>query len=76
MIDRSQEEEYFLEIYDSKGKLLKSIAVIDIEAIEPVQRTKFVLQYYIAGSFFKTSESIKEEHYQSKHIAQIKDCYE
>ena len=43
ILDKSREEEYFLEMCDAKGKALRSIPVEDIEAIEPFQGTKFVL---------------------------------
>jgi predicted RNase H-like nuclease (RuvC/YqgF family) len=41
--DKSREEDYFLEICDSKGKPLRAIAVCDIEGIEPCQGTRFLL---------------------------------
>lgn len=74
--DKSKTEEYFLDICDTKGKSWKQIAVIDIESIEPVQGKEFSLQYYTTSMFFSTSQSLKEERFLSKHIAELKDAYE
>lgn len=47
-MDKSRDEEYFLELCDSKsGKPLRSVAVCDIEEIEPTNGTRFLLQYYV-----------------------------
>ena len=35
IIDKSKEEEYFLEICDLKGTSMRQIAVTDIESIDP-----------------------------------------
>lgn len=46
--DKSREQEYFLEIANQKGQALRQIAVCDIEEIEPMQGTKFMLSYVTA----------------------------
>ncbi|CDW87673.1 UNKNOWN [Stylonychia lemnae] len=75
--DSSREDsEYYLEILDYRGKSWKQIPVLDIESIEPSQGIKFILSYYVSSSFFGKSESIKQEHYQSRHIAELKDAYD
>ena len=55
--------------------------MIDIEDIEPVQGTKFLLKYYqepsmMSLNFNKGKKMLKTETYQSKHLADILDCYE
>eukprot|EP00347_Sterkiella_histriomuscorum_P023031 403336221 len=77
MYDSSREDcEYFLDISDSRGKSWKQISVIDIDSIEPDQGIKFILSYYVSNKFFGKSETIKQEFYQSRHIAELKDAYD
>jgi hypothetical protein len=85
--DKSRDEEYFLDICDSKGKSLRMIPVADIEQIEPVQGTKFLLQYNqnppgsnipILGKKIaeRKGKIFREEEYQSRHIAELKDAFD
>lgn len=43
--DKSKDQEYFLEISTPKGQQVRLIAVSDIEEIEPLQGTRFVISY-------------------------------
>jgi hypothetical protein len=87
IIDKSKDEEYFLEICDSKGKSVRQIPVQDIESIEPVQGTKFLLQYNqnppgsnipILGKKIaeRKGKIFKEEEFTSRHIAELKDAFD
>ena len=86
MRDKSHEREYFLEITDKKGSK-RRIAVADIEQIEPLQGTKFYLHYYSGTSSITNdllslitnsnqSQTLKSEMFQSRHLAEIMDCFE
>lgn len=82
--DKSEDGEFFLEIQPSGSsegkKMRKRICIIDIDEIEPVQGTKFLLKYYQDPSMmslnFNKGKMLKTETYQSKHLADILDCYE
>jgi len=59
----------------------RRICVIDIDEIEPLQGTKFLLKYYQRPSLmssltFNKNKLLKTETYQSKHLADIMDCYD
>jgi hypothetical protein len=82
--DKSEDGEFFLEILAASAseKTRRRICVLDIEDIEPVQGTKFFLKYWYTPSlmsslsFSKPTRQLKSETYQSKHLADILDCYE
>lgn len=83
MRDKSQEREFFFEITDKKGNK-RRIAVADIEQIEPLQGTKFYLHYYVSSLTSdllslitsNASQTMKSEMFQSRHLAEIMDCFE
>lgn len=75
------EGEFFLEIEslnEAQPTLNRSWRVncIDIEAIEPIQGTKFELRYLKVQSYFTRAKTVKTEVYESKYIAEIMDCFE
>lgn len=84
--DKSEDGEFFLEMQPvaTGDKSKKRICVIDIEDIEPVQGTKFYLKYWHTPSLMsmsslslkKPARQLKTETYQSKHLADILDCFE
>lgn len=89
--DKARTEEYFLDICDSKARSLRQIAVTDIQEIDPIQGTRFVLAYNAAplgsnlpfvggfvGNLALRAQGVvmKEEEFMSKHIAELKDAYD
>lgn len=88
VVDKGRAEEYFLEICDGKGgKALRQIAVCDIEAIEPIQGTRFALLYQasplganipLLGGILaqKQGKIPKEEQFTSRHLAELKDAFD
>lgn len=84
MHDKSEDGEFFLEIASTsqEGAKRRRICVIDIEDIEPLQGTKFLLKYYQRQTLmgtnigFRKEKMLKSEQYQSKHLADIMDCFE
>ena len=51
IVDKTKDEKYFLQISDQNGKQVKLISVIDIESIEPIHKTNFVIAYYTSSVF-------------------------
>lgn len=52
------------------------INVIDIEAIEPIQGTRFELRFLKHASYFARNKTVKVDVYESKYLAEILDAYE
>ena len=70
--DKSEDGEYFLEIQNGGStegnKMRRRICIIDIEEIEPLQGTKFLLKYYqrpsLMGAFsFSKDKLLKTDTY-------------
>ena len=79
MRDKSEDGEFFLEILQGDAhstQKRKRILVIDIEAIEPLQGTRFELRYMKQQSYFTTAKSLKVEMYDSKHLVDLMDCHD
>lgn len=76
---KTDEAEFWLEIQQGDAHSTQKnvrIAIADIEAIEPVQATRFELRYLKAQSYFSRQKTLKVEVYDSKYLAEILDCYE
>lgn len=87
VVDKSKEEEYFLDICDLKGNSLRQIAVWDIESIEPTNGTRFEVVYYVNpyGSNIpfvgkiaraKLQKMLRQEEFSSRHIAELTDAFD
>ena len=52
------------------------INVIDIEAIEPIQGTRFELRFLKKQSYFARTKTLRVDVYESKYLAEILDAYD
>lgn len=80
--DKSQPDQFYLEIKDKQGNK-KRIAVVDIIEIETIKGIDFNLHYNIEvvtselfGAFTKKTTEERCESYRSKHLAEIISVYD